>query len=142
MRKSIITNRFFLSWLTQVINTLRNLTVVVTFLVRKQKTSFSSTKKHLIQANCICYLRSIRDFLMYLEDQLFLIAECLLKRSLSFWTIIINLLCRIVYLTSYSQHILEKIKTIGIVPENAILVTADVVCLYPNIPPSSRFKSF
>ena len=35
MRKSIIIKRFFLSWLTQVINTLRNLTVVVTFRVKK-----------------------------------------------------------------------------------------------------------
>ena len=32
-----------------------------------------------------------------------------------------------------SQHFLEKIKTIGGVPENSILVTADVVGLYPNI---------
>ena len=32
-----------------------------------------------------------------------------------------------------SQHFLEKIKTIGSVPENSILVTADVVGLYPNI---------
>ena len=32
-----------------------------------------------------------------------------------------------------SQHFLEKIKTIGTVHENAILVTADVVGLYPNI---------
>ena len=33
-----------------------------------------------------------------------------------------------------SQKFLEKIKTIGSVPENVILVTADVVGLYPNIP--------
>ena len=33
-----------------------------------------------------------------------------------------------------SKHFLEKIKTIGSVPENAIFVTADVVGLYPNIP--------
>ena len=33
-----------------------------------------------------------------------------------------------------SQHFLEKTKTIGSVPENVILVTADVVGLYPNIP--------
>ena len=32
----------------------------------------------------------------------------------------------------HSQHFLEK-KTIGRAPENAILVTADVVDLYPNI---------
>ena len=31
-----------------------------------------------------------------------------------------------------SQHFLEKIKTIGSVPENAILVTVDVVGLYPQ----------
>ena len=33
-----------------------------------------------------------------------------------------------------SQHFLERIKTIGNIPENAILVTADVVGLYPNVP--------
>ena len=38
-----------------------------------------------------------------------------------------------------SQHFLEKIKTIGSVPENAILVTADVVGLYPNIPHQEGF---
>ena len=32
-----------------------------------------------------------------------------------------------------TQHFLEKMKTIGSVPENAILLTADIVGLYPNI---------
>ena len=32
-----------------------------------------------------------------------------------------------------SQHFLEKIKTFGSVPENATLVSVDVVVLYPNI---------
>ena len=32
------------------------------------------------------------------------------------------------------QHFLERIKTIGNIPENVILVTADVVVLYPNVP--------
>ena len=40
-----------------------------------------------------------------------------------------------------SQHFLEKIKTIGSVPENAILVTADVVGLYPNIPHQAGLKT-
>ena len=33
-----------------------------------------------------------------------------------------------------SGHFLEKIKNISTLPENAILVTADVVGLYPSIP--------
>ena len=33
-----------------------------------------------------------------------------------------------------SGHFLEKIKTLGCIPDNAILVTADVVGLYPRIP--------
>ena len=33
-----------------------------------------------------------------------------------------------------SQHFLERIKTIGNIPENAIFVTADVMGLYPNVP--------
>ena len=31
-------------------------------------------------------------------------------------------------------HFLEKIKTLGCIPDNAILVTADVVGLYPSCP--------
>ena len=40
-----------------------------------------------------------------------------------------------------TQHILEKIKTIGSVPENAILVTADILGLYRNIPHQSGLKA-
>ena len=40
-----------------------------------------------------------------------------------------------------SQHVLEKIKTIGSIPENAILVTADEVGLYPNIPHQVGLKA-
>ena len=40
-----------------------------------------------------------------------------------------------------SQHFLEKIKTTGSVPENAILVTADIVGLYPNIPHQAGLKA-
>ena len=40
-----------------------------------------------------------------------------------------------------SQHFLEKIKTIGSIPENTILVTADVVSLYPNIPREAGLKA-
>ena len=39
------------------------------------------------------------------------------------------------------QHFLEKTKTIGSVPENAILVAADKVGLYPNIPHQAGLKS-
>ena len=35
----------------------------------------------------------------------------------------------------------KKIKTIGSVPENSILVTADVVGLYPNIPHQAGLKA-
>ena len=40
-----------------------------------------------------------------------------------------------------SQHFLEKIKTIGGVPENDILVTVDVVGLYSNIPNQAGLKA-
>ena len=40
-----------------------------------------------------------------------------------------------------TQHFLEKIKTIGGVPENAILVTTDEVDLYPNIPHQADLKA-
>ena len=39
-----------------------------------------------------------------------------------------------------SQHILKKIKTIGSVPEIAILVTADVGGLNPNNPHQAGLK--
>ena len=41
-----------------------------------------------------------------------------------------------------SQHSLEKIKTVGSIPENAILVTTNVVGLYPNIPNQAGLKAF
>ena len=40
-----------------------------------------------------------------------------------------------------SQHVLEKIKTIGSVLENVILVTADVVGLYSNIAQQRGLKT-
>ena len=40
----------------------------------------------------------------------------------------------------HSQHFLEKINTIGSFPENIILVTADSVGLYPNIPRQTGLK--
>ena len=39
------------------------------------------------------------------------------------------------------QHFLEKTKTTGTIPENAILVTADVVGLYPSIPHQAGLKA-
>ena len=39
-----------------------------------------------------------------------------------------------------SGDFLKKIKNVGNIPENAILVTADVVGLYPNIPHSAALK--
>ena len=38
MMESIVMKRFVLSWLIQVITALRNLTVMVTFLIRKRRT--------------------------------------------------------------------------------------------------------
>ena len=40
-----------------------------------------------------------------------------------------------------TQHLLEKIKTIGSVPENAILITADILGLYRNIPHQPDLKA-
>ena len=38
-----------------------------------------------------------------------------------------------------SGHFLEKVKTLGCIPDNAILFTADVVGLYPSIPHQAGF---
>ena len=40
----------------------------------------------------------------------------------------------------YSRHFLEKINTIGSIPENAILVTADSLSLNPNITHQTGLK--
>ena len=40
-----------------------------------------------------------------------------------------------------SQHFLEKIKAIGSVPKNVILVTADVMGLCPHIPHQTGLKA-
>ena len=40
-----------------------------------------------------------------------------------------------------SSHFLEKIKNIRSIPDNAMLVTADVVGLYPSIPHSAGINS-
>ena len=40
-----------------------------------------------------------------------------------------------------SGHFLEKIKNISTLPENAILVTADVVGLYPSTPHQARLSA-
>ena len=40
-----------------------------------------------------------------------------------------------------SQHFLEKIKTIGSVPKNDILITDDVVGLYSSIPHQAGLKA-
>ena len=42
------------------------------------------------------------------------------------------------YITD-SGHFLEKIKTLGLLPDNAILVIADEVGLYPSIPHQTGF---
>ena len=61
----------------------------------------------------------------------------------------LNDICIYIYIYIYilfisyirdSQNFLEKIKTSGSVPENAILVTTDVVGLYPNIPRQGGLK--
>ena len=46
-----------------------------------------------------------------------------------------------IYIYIYIYVYIEKIKSIGIVPENAILVTADVAGLYPNITHRAGLKA-
>ena len=78
---------------------------------------------------------------MCLEDQLFLIAERLLRRSEFLDHHLKPVMQKGLSYIRDSQHFLEKIKTIGSVPENAILVTADVVGLYPSIPYQAGLKA-
>ena len=142
MRKSITIKRLFLIWLTQVINTLRNLTVLVTFFIRKWSTSYMSTKKacnlgklYLLQkihsrlfnlpgrpilSNCRTPTESVSEFL---DHHL----KPIMQNGLP-------------YIRDF-RHILEKIKTTGRVPENVILITVDVVGLYPNNPHQAGLKA-
>ena len=42
-----------------------------------------------------------------------------------------------------TNHFLGKLKSLGKLPQGAILCTIDIVCLYPNIPHSERrFENF
>ena len=44
-----------------------------------------------------------------------------------------NFIWNLTYITDYGDFI-NKIKNLCTIPDNAVLVTADVVGLYPNIP--------
>ena len=156
MRKSITIKRFFLSWLTQVINTLRNLSQLVDssnkyfkklnnsgyvsykemkyftyeyknacnigklyLLPKTHKRLFNLPRRPVI-SNCETPTEKVSEFL---DHHL----KPVMQKGLSY--------------IRDSQYFLEKIKTIGSVPENAILVTADVVGLYPNIPHQAGLKA-
>ena len=83
-----------------------------------------STKKHVIQANCICYQRSIKAFLICLEDQLFLLLPT--EKVSEFLDHHLKPIMQngLSYMRD-SQYLKTKIKTIATVPETTILVTAD-----------------
>ena len=51
-----------------------------------------------------------------------------------------HVICLYIYIRD-SSHFLEKIKSIRSIPDNAMLVTADVVGLYPSIPHSPGLNS-
>ena len=67
----------------------------------------------------------------FLVGQWFLAVARQLRRCLNFLITILNEWCKC-YIQD-SGHFLEKIKTLGCIPDNAILVTADVLALYPSI---------
>ena len=105
-----------------------------------------STKKHAIQSNYICYLRFVREFLTYQEDQLFLSPLRLISVTPTMKVsefldhhLKPNIQNGLSYIR-YSRHFLEKINTIGSIPENAILVTADSLSLNPNITHQTGLK--
>ena len=99
---TVYEERFFPSWLTQVINILRNLRVMLPFLY-KELQYFKYGYKKACYLGKLYRLPKIHERLF--DAQLFLIAEHLLIPSPSeptptgFWTIIFNLLCRMCYLT-------------------------------------------
>ena len=78
---------------------------------------------------------------MYLVDQSFLIAGHQLKMYQGFFTITLIQSCKVAGDVSRILVIFKKIKNVGNTPENAILVTADVVGLYPNIPHNAGLKA-
>ena len=88
-----------------------------------------NTRKCVICVSYICYLKFIKGFLMFLEDQSFPIVVHQLKKF-QFQPVMRNGLSYI----RDSQHFLERVKTLGNITENAILVTTDVVGLYSNVP--------
>ena len=70
---------------------------------------------------------------MYLDDQWFQTVVRSRKRYQSFCSINSNRLCeKVVHTSIKSGDFLKKIKNLGSLPENSILVTANAVGLYPS----------
>ena len=80
--------------------------------------------------------------MLFQEDQSFQTVERPQKRSPSIQIIFLNLLCKKAGPMLKTVGIfLKKNRNIGKIPEGAILITADVVGLYPSIPHGARFRS-
>ena len=98
---------------------------------KKSVISLINTRRPPVSGKCTYCLRSISIYSMYLVVMLYQTAVHLLIKFMNFWTIICNLLWGHVCLTLRTLmtfcRILKKLS------DNAILVTGDVVGIYPNI---------
>ena len=103
-------------------------------------------QSQLISGDSTYCVKSIRNYLMYLEGQLSPIVVCPLKKTSGFvdfhwkpvmqngWSYIRD-----------SNDFIDKIKNLKNLPSNSILVTADIVGFYPSIhqySPWIWFKSY
>ena len=99
-------------------------------------------EKPQILVNFICFLEFMKGCIMSQDDQLFRIAVHLQKNTRNFiglsletfnagrWSCIKDL-----------GDFIKKIWNLGSIPDNAILVTADVVHLHPSIPHEAGLKA-
>ena len=88
------------------------------------------------------YLKYIKGCIVYQEDWSFLIVALPHRKHQNFLIIIWNLSWRVVGLTLAIQEIfIDKINRIKNIPKGAILVTTDVIGLYPCIPHVAGLKA-
>ena len=97
----------------------------------KEISTLSNNIKNLpIWESYISYLKMIRYYMMCQEDLSFHTVVHLQRKFQSFLTIILSPLFKMVSLTS---RILKKVQNMGKIPHYTILVTVDLVCLFPSI---------
>ena len=106
----------------------------------KNSKAEKNPKNLVLSLRKVVFLESLTCYPKYKKVSKMLLVVSLtvahrLERYQNFLITISNQWCKVVSFTLKTLNIfLEKVNTLGCIPDNAILVTADVVGLYPSIP--------